>query len=278
MTIRQRFADDVGYDELAAAFNAVYEDYVMPVNVSADWVQAHVAANDIDLSASPYWTTAAGAPIGLSLLGIRGERGWIGGFGIAKDHRGQGLSHRLLATATDIARAHELHRVQLEVITTNPRAIHAYEAGGFVHERELLVLSRPAGPAHVDVDTTAACEADAEQLLHARQRMPAAAPSWQREAPGFRFTPDLHGLVVGDPAAPLALCVYQVREQGARLADIAALDDLAAQLLLAALVERVPDRAISLLNEPEGSAALPALQDAGWTETLRQHEMAIALA
>ena len=77
--------------ELAAAFNTVYTDYVVPFMVGEAWARQHVAANSIALEHSPLWRDDAGAVVGLAALGVRGDRGWVGGLGIAPAHRGRAV-------------------------------------------------------------------------------------------------------------------------------------------------------------------------------------------
>jgi hypothetical protein len=172
-----------------------------------------------------------------------------------------------------MARGIELRQVQLEVIVGNNRAIRAYERAGFKHMRDLLILSRPAGPWPIDVDTTIVVEADAGALLAARGRMAGEAPNWQREPASLAGEAELRGLAIGSLDAPMAVAFYEPRGTGIRLLDITALDVMSAQAMLAELVERFPDTTITLVNEPEGSAVLPALLDGGWEERMRQHEM-----
>src|SRR5918998_3291615 len=80
---------------LAAAFNAVYAGYVEPFVMDERAARQHVAVNDIALDRSPLWLDDAGDVVGLGAIGVRGERGWVGGFGVAPAYRGRGLGHRL---------------------------------------------------------------------------------------------------------------------------------------------------------------------------------------
>jgi GNAT superfamily N-acetyltransferase len=275
--VRHMTLADTDWAGIADAYNIVYEGYVMPFTVTAEWAEQHVRRFQIDLQRSPLWRDDEGNIVAMAALGVRGERGWVGGFGVASGFRGRGLSHALLDTVTDAARALGLRQVQLEVFTTNTAAIRTYQRGGYVHQRDLLILQRPAGPPSVDVDTTLVTPADPHRLLAARERI-GSAPDWARERQSYAIFDDLQGLAVGDPDAPLALALYRAVEGIPRIHDIAALDVDSAQTLLAALIERFPEQAMLLVNEPEGSEALPALFDAGWQETSRQHEMLLTLA
>lgn len=63
--------------------------------------------------------------------------------GVLEGSSGKGLGAELLRHAERWAREHELHRLELTVMTTNARAIALYERSGFRHEgrrRECLIL------------------------------------------------------------------------------------------------------------------------------------------
>jgi ribosomal protein S18 acetylase RimI-like enzyme len=267
---------DTDWTGIAQAYNVVYEGYVMPFNVTAEWAEQHVTRLRIDREQSPLWIDDHGNVIAMAALAVLGRRGWVGGFGVSREYRGQGLGHTLLASVLAAARKLRLQSVQLEVFTTNTAAIRTYERGGFVHQRDLLILRRDAGPMQVDVDVTLARPADPRMLLAARKRV-GSPPDWAREPENLVHVDDLQGLVVGNEDAPLALALYRVVDGTPRLHDVAALDLSAAHAVVAALVARFPKQQLLLVNEPEGSSALPALLDAGWVETAQQHELVLAL-
>jgi GNAT superfamily N-acetyltransferase len=262
--------------DIAAVYSTVYEDYVVPFNVSADWARQHIARHDIDLDRSPLWLDADGQTVAMAALGVRGKRSWVGGFGVARPYRGRGLSRALVEEIIDIANRGGLKRLQLEVITTNHIAIRTYQRAGFEHARDLLILSREPEPLTVDIDSTLVVSADPAQVLTARAGI-GPSPDWSREPSSLAALGDLEALIVGDADAPLALALYRLANGALRLHDLAASDVAAAQALLASIIERWPETAISLVNEPEGSEVLPALFDAGWVEVMRQHEMVLDL-
>jgi len=262
---------------IADAFNAVYEDYVMPVNISPEQVQHHIDNNDIALEHSPLWLDDDGSLIGMAMLGVRGDRGWVGGFGITKPYRGRGLSHQLIQDVLQRGKSIGLREIVLEVITTNTAAIRTYEKAGFIHHRDLLILVRRSDATSLDVNTSAARPADPKLLLTNRPQAP-EPPSWQHAAPSLVHDDKLIGLAVGPIDAPLAMAVYLSPDLASvRIADLAAIDHDAAQTLLVALIQREAGKSISIVNEPEASNALPALYDLGWNEVMRQHEMVFAV-
>src|SRR5690349_4225367 len=87
---------DAAPGEGAAAMNRVFQNYLVPMNFTPEQLNLHVAYNDVDLGISPIWLDDEGNVIAAALLGVRGKRAWIGGFGIAPEYRGQGYAKRLL--------------------------------------------------------------------------------------------------------------------------------------------------------------------------------------
>jgi ribosomal protein S18 acetylase RimI-like enzyme len=267
--------DDAG---IAAAYAAAYEDYFVPMHPTAPWVQRFVDICAIDFSISPLWLDDDGAVIGMAAIGVRGGRGWVGGFGITKPYRGQGLSHELAAETIAAARARGLRQLWLEVLSQNAAAIRTYRRAGFRQVRDLLVLSHLADVEPSPLSESAVEVRDTDALLAARESMPAARPSWQREAASSAAITGLRGLAIGPLDAPRALALYRDDEAGFGLLDAAAGDGDAARRLVAVIGARGAGRQLSFVNEPEESELLPALLAAGWIESMRQHEMVVDLA
>ena len=258
---------------LAAAFNRVYEGYVEPFVMDERAARQHVEVNDVALDCSPLWLDDAGDVVGLGALGVRGERGWVGGFGVAPAYRGRGLSHRLLAALLEAAAGAGVRRVQLEVFTHNPRAIRTYQQAGFAHRRDVRILARPEDAPPPVSGPGRARAADARQLLDRRATITSVEPAWQREPASLARLPELEGLALGGPASAAAYLLYQATGPTVRVWDVAAADPTTALTLLEELAARYPRRPMHIINEPEESVAGPALEACGWRETKRQHEM-----
>lgn len=56
------------------------------------------------------------------------------GMGVIKSHRGQGIGTRLIKATIEAAFARGMTRIELEVYSSNTRAIELYEKFGFEHE------------------------------------------------------------------------------------------------------------------------------------------------
>jgi len=264
-----RPATALGEEELARALERAYEDYVVPFAMDVDRLRRHVDANDVDLDSSLVLVDAAGDVAAVALLAVRGERGWIGGFGVTTPFRGRGLGHRLGALVEDAARQIGLRELQLEVFVQNDRARRVYDAQGFEAVREVLILTRPPSgpptPASLPVPAT-----DPSVVLSTTR--PDPDPVWQREAAGVARVDGVQALVTPDASAPRGAMLLLDGAAGALVLDVWG-DAEAARALTTELARSRPDAAATLLNEPDGSPALPGLLAAGWREAGRQVEM-----
>ena len=70
--MRRTVASAVDLAALTAAFNQVYQGYLVPVRLSEAVMATHLSANAIDLDRSPLWLDDSDEVVGLALLGVRG--------------------------------------------------------------------------------------------------------------------------------------------------------------------------------------------------------------
>jgi ribosomal protein S18 acetylase RimI-like enzyme len=250
---------------LVAAFARAYEDYVIPLRFDAERMRLHVTAHDIALAHSPLWRDRAGRLVALGMLGIREDRGWIGGFGVAPEHRGRGLSHPLCDELVDRARARGLSRLSLEVLENNPRAIATYARAGFLRTRVLCSYRREPGRPSSLARTPEIVEIDIDAVAWSRT---SPAPAWQREPASVLRMPDPRAIACDE-----AVAVVRATAEVVHVLTILAEDETSAARLLDAIATRHPDRATLVMNEPEGSPAQRAMARQGWTPIVRQHEM-----
>jgi ribosomal protein S18 acetylase RimI-like enzyme len=226
-------ADRCSLDELAALFTRGYEGYFLPVTVDEAALRFMVDAWDIDLSRS---RVVAGA--GVCNLGVRGERGWIGGLGVVPESRRSGVGRALMEAVLEVAPP----TVTLEVIEQNEPAIRLYESLGFAQARVL------------EVWTVEAPAADARRAVQAP--LDQAGLPWQRE--DASLPPEYERWEV-DGGAMLV--------RNGNVLQLAAADEDAAAALLSRGMK------LSYVNVPEGDVASGALARLGGTLTLRQYEL-----
>lgn len=261
-------------DDLNASFRG--EVYGDSPAMNEDWFHDHVARNDIDLARSPRWTVE-GELAGAALLALRGDRAWIGAFGIVPRFRRRGLASRYLEEVLALARESGATSVELEVLENNPDAIRLYERGGFEQIDQLVAWSRApledASPPLAGGDVSASFDA---QAVAAIMRVPATC--WQREPPSVAAAAPFQTIILGETASPDAYAFVRHRPERSSLLDAGARDAAAAGALLRALDVHLPERTLFFLNEPARGPLHDAfVADGRWSEFARQRRMRILL-
>lgn len=258
---------DAAPGEGAAAMNRVFQNYLVPMNFSAEQLNLHVAYNDVDLVSSPIWLDDEGNVAAAALLGVRGKRAWIGGFGIAPEYRGQGYAKRLLEHVIETARARKLDSIALEVLKDNAAAIALYKWGGFEPLRELRSFE-------TWVEDTPMPHGYAFNLPERYVDEPdEVRPGWQRETATLR-----NGAVssaVSDASGNYA--VYRFNAHLAQVLKIRAgsVHDLRA--LACAVAADGGSKRVMILNEPAESRLVQYALECGWNEPFKQYEMLLRL-
>lgn len=261
---RATFADAAA-GEGAAALNRVFQRYLIPMSFSSEQLHLHMAYNDVDPSASPIWYDDDGEVVAAALLGVRGKRGWIGGFGVAPPSRGRGIARQLAAHMIDTARARRLESLALEVLVENEPAIRVYEAAGFRRVRRLLSLQAPSPSAPPPGFTLVLPAELIDEPDPIRQ-------CWQRERATLRNGAVSSGVTDGRNFALFRYNAAVAQILKIHTDDASSLGDLAAALSSSAGVER-----LFVLNEPEESALPGYARSLGWTLPFEQHEMQLLL-
>ena len=227
-------ADRFTLAELAELFTRGYEDYYAPVQLDESSMRHIVDSWSIDLSRS---RVAEG--LGLCNLGVRGDVGWIGGIGVVKEHRGEGVGRKLMNAVLEAAPP----TVELEVIEQNERAIKLYESLGFEQTRLLEVWTLQETP---EVEARPADPAPLGQ-----PNLP-----WQRQ----------------DESLPADYERLEV-DGGAMLIKGGNVLQLQADSIEAATALLSRGKALSFVNVPEGDVASAALAAMGGAMPFRQLEM-----
>ena len=234
---------------LAHVFARGYENYVVPFRMDAELLADVVRRWDIDLDRSRV-AFVGDEPVGLANLALRGDRGWIGGIGVAPEARRHGIGGILLEAVL----AEAPGDVTLEVIEQNEPARRLYERVGFVaRERMLEVWTLTTEVAAVEARSV-------EPRPLGQDGLP-----WQREDASL---PDGIERIEVDGGAAL----FRVTDGTVGIGQLAARDEEVARDLLCALRAR-GDR-VSYVNVPEGDPASAALRELGGSLDLRQFEMA----
>jgi ribosomal protein S18 acetylase RimI-like enzyme len=240
-------ADTFEVAQLAALFSAGYEGYFVPLHVDEAALAFMVDAWDIDLGRSRV-ALRGDEPVGVTTLGVRGDRAWIGGLGVVPGERRSGVGRALMEAVLADAPPH----VSLEVIEQNEPAVRLYDSLGFERTRILEVWSLTE---EVPVATA--------QSVAPKPLGQTGLP-WQRDDASL---PADHERIEVDGAAAL------IRTSGRSVSvlQLAARDESAAEEVLAAA--RALGESLNFVNVPEGDPASAALEALGGSLDLRQFEM-----
>lgn len=266
----RRRASELSPAQLTEAWNLGYTGYFVPVYFTESQLTQWMEAGSFDLSRSLVLMDGL-TPVGFSFLGVRGRRGWIGGFGISPDYRGRGLADQLFGEHVDLCREEGLETVQLEVLVEN-WAQRVYARAGFRITRRLCILQgtlpHPTGRAPV-------YQGDAARLLPYSPGLHGEYPPvWQREPSSLNVSmpAETEGLYTGPAEEPTGYVLFQAAPDRVRILDAAG-GEAEARALVQGLAARFRETAVSVVNEPEGSPFYRALLGAGCTEVRAQWEM-----
>lgn len=261
-------------EQISEMHNASFRGYAMPVEMTPEMTAMFWRINDIDAHRSLVMHDEDGTFVGMARMGIRGERGWCGGFGIVPEFRGSGASRLLAEEMVRVARECGLSTLQLEVLTQNERARKLYERVGFTTTRLLFGLEI-APSALPDGALLPVERRTVESLLARFAELP--RPCWGCE-PATILAVTCEALVLPRPAGQLDDGVIV---QGGRGISVLAsffsdeLDDAGLAALLRQAAGSVDD--ILVYNEPEGSPYLDRYRALGFSEFFSQYEMLLTL-
>jgi ribosomal protein S18 acetylase RimI-like enzyme len=244
----------------------------VPLHVDAGAVAFMEDALDLDPERSCVaWQD--GQPVGLAMLAVRGDAGWVGGMGVVAPARRKGIGEQLMRALIDRARAAGVRRLALEVLERNLAARALYEKLGFRVWRRLEVLALE-GPGAPPVARAAACDPRDARRRIARAR--ASDEPWQRaDATLDRLdvsTPALRAVTTlgGD-------AVYRITDGRASVLQLHATSETGAGLLLDTIRSRDGVRLLRYLNVPDSDPAAMALRARGAECSAAQFEMALEL-
>lgn len=275
------------FDILLKAFNQGYEGYIVPVHLEAEQLRGHIYSSSIDLSASRL-AYQDGVAVGMALLGIHGERAWVGGIGVSPAMRRQGIGRLLMKALIDAARERGLDTVQLEVIQGNTSAHNLYLSLGFDDIRRLLIIERkadsgrglsPTNPVSPTNPYQIQTVPDADALAHHPAFHPTPNP-WQRQPESLsRLENRMPGWLAVRDGQTLAYAVGSAAENSIQWMDLgfAPGQDAALHALVNHVHAQFPEATGRMVNLGEDDPAWPILADFRYVETMAQYEMLLKL-
>jgi ribosomal protein S18 acetylase RimI-like enzyme len=265
----------VTLDEFAGAYTAAFMGYFYHQAMNRESLARRVRTEQIDLVHS-LLAYDEDELVGMAMLGIRGQSAWIGGFGITERHRGRGRSHELMAAVVGEVCQCGMKKLSLEVLPQNAAAIRTYERAGLKVVRELLIFDRTHEPPPASVRTETLEEAAPAELTQHFARLHLQPPAWQRDLPTQLTMDNMRGFYLGRRQAPVAYALVRTWPSGITfIVDLAAREEQHADAMCAGITQ-MPGP-LRIINEPEKSIFVTALQTHGFIETERQHEMVMDL-
>ncbi|MBI5167976.1 MAG: GNAT family N-acetyltransferase [Candidatus Eisenbacteria bacterium] len=274
-------ADSIELPALTALMNEAYSDYDLPMHVDEGAMRFMLSTFDLDRAESRV-ALDGGVPVGVALLGLRGERAWIGGMGVVPAGRRRGLGDTLMKAVIERARARGVREVWLEVLTTNARAIPLYERLGFRHVRRLDVLRLAAPPATPEGVSTES--ATVEQVLEFARLHRRSEEPWQREEGSVRnWVRD--GLALEATAAirggrTIGMALHRIAAGRVSMLTLVSMPGQAAfatPALLAAAFRPEAEQGLRWLNLPQDDAASPIVLSLAPECEASQHDMRLTL-
>jgi ribosomal protein S18 acetylase RimI-like enzyme len=264
-----------------AAFNRAYRDYPVPIIMTPESLDRLAHSEDVDLRLS-IAAMDHDQVIGMGMLGVRGNTGWIGGLGVIPHYRRQGIARAILNQLLTNARERALEYALLEVIESNDGAYALYRERGFQDLRKLLLLKRNPAPLPQRDQPYVIQTRLAADLLGYFGAFHSTPNPWQRGLPSLEtMTAFLSGWAILDNSNIVGYGVGRADEHDIRILDIAAAPDsdrvAVGQALLRHLHTHYPRSQSTSFNIADDDPILPAFEALGYTTWLRQVEMRLAL-
>ncbi len=264
------------YEELADIYNQARVDYIVPMPMNAKRMRDYIISYDIDLDASVVALNEAEEPMGVGMLGVRGERAWITRLGVIPERRGYKIGQFLMESLLQQAQKRACCLVQLEVIRGNEPAYRLFQKLGFVVTRDLLIIRRPPGP--LDASLKPDSNYDAKPMppedVGAYLARRADYPSWLEETPSLLNAGNLAGVLVRHPTLGTGWIIYQHSPFQLTHVILQARDSVElADALIYYMHALNPLQDTKIENLPSDSFLWPRFQRFGYVEAFSRIEM-----
>jgi ribosomal protein S18 acetylase RimI-like enzyme len=145
MAVQIRPASEYTTQQLVDIYNLTRADYLVPMPMRLVDLEEYLQVYDISLDGSVV-ATVGGQPVGLNLLGMREDQGWVTRLGVAASARRHGVAKALMDALLEGARLAGVRQMWLEVIVDNEAGKSLFQFFGFQPVGELVVAERPDVP------------------------------------------------------------------------------------------------------------------------------------
>ena len=273
----------VSVAERAQILNQSYVDYYVPMRLSPDQMASIDRFYDIDLDRS-VMAMSDDNLVGMALLSVRGDRGWMSGVGVLPEHRRRGIASAMVSRLVEGARQAGVCEISLEVIAQNTSAWRLYAEAGFGVTRELLLWRRPADADALPIPEERLTAASPSVLLERFDRWHSESVTWQRDATTLCRMVEagrLKGYQLEWRGAPAAYCLVSGYGESVALMDVG-IDPAKGiltpgRILLQALSHLHWGKAMTISNVPADDPLNRVLAALRFLVTVRQVEMKLTL-
>jgi len=124
-------------NDLAIHLTRCFEGYVFPIAFTPSTVAALLRTDSIDLERTVV-AFEEDELIGIAAVCRRQGITRIGGMGVVKERRSQGIGHAMVGKVIDDMRSAHEHHLMVEVFEHNHRARHFYQRLGFEEKHRLI--------------------------------------------------------------------------------------------------------------------------------------------
>lgn len=185
------------FEQLTEAYNQTRIDYLVPMPMNVARLREYIHVYDVDLDTSCV-AVHGEEMLGLGMIGIRGNRGWITRLGVLPNIRHKGTGTNIVQKLIEQSQKTAMQAIWLEVIRGNAPAYNLFLKLGFHEVRELIVARRPPSPQLPDRPTnnikrvTMLNHEEAIILLSHRPER----PNWLNETASMQNARNLSALLV----------------------------------------------------------------------------------
>lgn len=211
MAYEIRQANEIRLRDYVRAFNEAYRDYFTPITINEITLRSLIHRDAIDLSSS-IAVLDGEKIVGLSMMAVRPPYGWIGGVGVIRPYRRQGIARQMISHLVEWARQKQLQYLHLEVIDQNVGALNLYQQFGFETKRRLVMMDRPQQQAHNgghEIISVVDCEAHEALVFY--DKFHETKNAWQRSRHALMDLSDnLRGWLIVEADCPDRVLGYIV--------------------------------------------------------------------
>lgn len=261
------------YAEIADCLNLAFSDYALPVQLSAEQVEAFFASSGADLRLS-YGAFYDNRLIGFMVNACsiyNGERAVFDvATGVVPEHRGKKVFTNLFSFAEGELRKQGVEKYYLEVLQQNQKAINAYQKQGFAVCRAFSVLKASHRTPDSDACSMTQVDLDAFDFEKVRQCV-CVPPSFENSTAILKRNPHSYAVAYREQENGIgAFCVFH--KQRGQLMQLSFADLAQLKEILRWLFSQYPEIVIKNIDKSYPQV-IDLLQSLGAQEVTEQFEM-----